>query len=164
MGKQWLGGAGDGNWEDEDDTFEIADSSSGSTGSCSILNSGGGKLPCSTWGGGATEEVVPQAPRFASQSAISLPMILAWPGTQANENDATRRSWSNAWSSWRMSFLLDLPIHLRSAMLMVNRLSMKKILSVAGRYGTRFSGCKLAKANFLVSWCTLTAFLYLLLD
>ena len=41
-------GAGDGNCEDEGDTLEIADSSSGSTSTWSILDSGGRKLPCST--------------------------------------------------------------------------------------------------------------------
>ena len=36
------------------------------------------------------QEVVPLAPRFASQSAMSFPMTPAWPGTQTNENDVTR--------------------------------------------------------------------------
>ena len=43
-----VAGTVNGNCEDEDCTLEISDSITGSTGTRSIFDSGGGKLPCKT--------------------------------------------------------------------------------------------------------------------
>jgi hypothetical protein len=76
--------------------------------------------------GGAFVEVIPVAPRFASQSATSLPKISAWPGTQWKWT-AVRSSSDRSRSLTRvMSLLLLRAIHRPLAILIVYILSMKK--------------------------------------